>query len=230
MNKYFDYLLELIFTPLCCICKKEGVSICNECESQLLYKFPAKQNFSNIEESQIKTLITPLVYDKNTKKIIKAIKFWGNYKIIDKLDKILESFWQTNSGFFKNAILCPIPLHPARYKKRGFNQSEKIAKILSKRFKITTLNILERNKNTSQQALLKKAERKENLQNAFKIKNPITDFAKKIILIDDVYSTGSTIKAAAKTIRNHYSKVANLNINGLTITYSPKPAIISKKI
>ena len=94
-------------------------------------------------------------------------------------------------------LLIPIPLHKSRRRKRGFNQAELIARGLGKELGIpVSADSLLRTKKTSPQKELNDQERKSNLKNAFQLAKDNVKF-KKILLIDDIYTTGSTIDAAA---------------------------------
>ena len=93
-----------------------------------------------------------------------------------------------------------IPLHKSRRRKRGFNQAELIAKGLGRELGIpVSSNSLLRTRKTSPQKELNDQERKNNLKNAFQVVDPDVKF-KKVLLIDDIYTTGSTIDAAAAVL------------------------------
>lgn len=100
-------------------------------------------------------------------------------------------------------LIVPIPLHKSRKRKRGFNQAELIAKKLGLELGIPiSSDTLLRTKNTSPQKELNDQDRKSNLKNAFQVvKNDIK--SKKILLIDDIYTTGSTLDAAASALLHH---------------------------
>lgn len=100
-------------------------------------------------------------------------------------------------------LLIPIPLHKSRRRKRGFNQAELIARGLGKELGIpVSADSLLRTKKTSPQKELNDQERKSNLKNAFQLAKDNVKF-KKILLIDDIYTTGSTIDAAASVLLDH---------------------------
>lgn len=100
-------------------------------------------------------------------------------------------------------LLIPIPLHKSRRRKRGFNQAELIAKKLGKELKIpVSTDSLLRIRKTSPQKELNDQERKSNLKNAFQVVNNDVKL-KKVLLIDDIYTTGSTIDAAASVLLEH---------------------------
>lgn len=101
----------------------------------------------------------------------------------------------------KIQVIIPIPLHSKRQKKRGYNQAELFAKILGAHMGIPVrTDILIRAKNTVPQKELSETERKNNLKNAFKIAGSIVQL-KYILLVDDIYTTGSTMDTAALALK-----------------------------
>lgn len=104
----------------------------------------------------------------------------------------------------KEPIVIPIPLHRKKEKQRGFNQAEIIAQALSNEIKAPLeKNMLTRIKNTAPQMSLKDPkERAENIKNCFALNGSCTELADKdIIIVDDIYTSGATIKEAAKVLR-----------------------------
>lgn len=127
----------------------------------------------------------------------------------------------------QNFTLVPIPLHHRREKVRGFNQAEKIARLIGTMSGLPISDCLLRTKNTAQQAKLKRAQRKKNLHEAFVVKKiPLPD---KMILVDDVFSSGATLTSAAQTLRAQSKNPAKIVIGGLTIARRPLSVIIPKK-
>lgn len=110
-------------------------------------------------------------------------------------------------------MLIPIPLHQKRKRERGYNQTEILAKVISDRTKIPVeTNVLKRKKRTNPQKQLSDVERRKNIENAFLVQGEIR--AKAVALIDDIYTTGSTLDEAAKTLKNAgVSKVYFLTIS-----------------
>lgn len=117
-------------------------------------------------------------------------------------------YGQLAAYYSKNQIRCwnpqiiiPIPLHKKKMTKRGYNQAEIIASALGKELglKIDTRTLL-RTVYTNPQKDLGYRERKENLEHAFEIKGKLP--WKKILLVDDIYTTGATIDSAAKVLKN----------------------------
>jgi ComF family protein len=102
------------------------------------------------------------------------------------------------------AVIVPVPLHPMRYLSRRFNQSAELGRALSKLAGVAfDPAILLRTKKTRQQVGLGANERQDNVRGAFAVADAqkIEIAGKSVLLIDDVYTTGATVKAAAKALK-----------------------------
>ena len=105
-------------------------------------------------------------------------------------------------------ILVPIPLSLARFKKRGYNQAEILAKTLAKKFGFEVWNCLARTRETRTQVGLTKEKRKENVKGAFMLNTKYQIQNNNLILVDDVLTTGSTFSEAGSILkRNGAAKV-----------------------
>ena len=98
-------------------------------------------------------------------------------------------------------VLIPVPLHPARKRERGFNQAELLAEALSARSKFPTSNALERIRYTTTQTAFDRSERMENLHNAFRLRKKADVRGSRVLLIDDVLTTGSTLSECARVLK-----------------------------
>ena len=100
-------------------------------------------------------------------------------------------------------VIIPVPLHKSKLRLRGYNQAELIARELGKNLNISVdSNILRRNKRTKPQKELNDSGRKKNVKNAFIVEGNIVKY-KKIILVDDIYTTGSTIDGCARALKEN---------------------------
>lgn len=98
-------------------------------------------------------------------------------------------------------VLVPVPLHQSRRRHRGFNQAELVARSLGEQLHIPVdVRALRRVVNTSPQKALDDKERVKNIKNAFQAADNIVEY-KKIVLVDDIYTTGATIDACAAALR-----------------------------
>ncbi len=99
-------------------------------------------------------------------------------------------------------VIIPVPLHPKRLFKRKYNQSALLAQKLAKHFHKEYLPlVLKRKKNTISQGHLNRTKRQANVRGAFYISTPEEIQGKKILLIDDVYTTGATLNECAKILK-----------------------------
>ncbi len=195
-------LLNLIYPPICGICGKLNSNfICNKCQIQL-----EKQAEFKIE----KKAKTNYYFEKH----LYIFKYEGmirkiiiNYKFNDKsyLYKTIVNFLLKNEKFFSiletyDTILA-VPISKKREKERGYNQSELIAKELAKKLSKEYNNqCLFKTKNIIEQSKLNKEERQKNIQGVYELRNSNCLQDKKILLIDDIYTTGSTVNECCKIL------------------------------
>ena len=104
-------------------------------------------------------------------------------------------------------IIIPVPIHKKRKNERGYNQSELIAKEIAKNVKeINYQNPLKKTKNNERQSELKKDERKQNVKNVYEIQKAQIIQDNRIILFDDIYTTGSTADECAKILKENNAR------------------------
>ena len=158
---------------------------------------------------------TPLV-----RKIIWQMKFRENKWAAKILGKFLAEIFIKNSflinsskNFTEKIILIPIPIHKKRYQQRGYNQCEWLAKEMIKNLPksmrekiIYNPQILKRVLYTEKQSWHNEKDRKKNIKGVFKINSKINLFNRTIVLLDDVYTTGSTLLEARQTLEKAGAK------------------------
>ncbi len=104
-------------------------------------------------------------------------------------------------------IILPVPISKKRYKQRGYNQTELIAREIRKRTDIELVtNCLYKEKNNVPQSTLNKEDRIENVKNAYIIKNSKIIKDKRVIIFDDIYTTGSTVNECSKLLKQNNVK------------------------
>ena len=212
------FLKDLLFPKFCLGCGFLGAYICLNCQKKLNYiksdfcLYCGKSSLYGFthpgcrRDFGLDGFMSIFYYNNLLKKIIKSIKYrlavevWWELCLVigpDKLEKIGFYKKNTNRKFF----LQPVPLHPGRLAARGFNQAKIISQFFNQFLQIPMGDILLRKKDTFSQAQLKNnQDRYKNIRGAFAISSPaVAD--KNFILIDDVVTTGSTLKEAARTLK-----------------------------
>jgi len=103
--------------------------------------------------------------------------------------------------FSEKPLITFIPLSFGKERKRGFNQSELIARALGKITGLETISLLKKIKETQSQTRLKKEERLKNIEGAFSLKTDGLKLPENLILVDDIWTTGATMKEGSKILK-----------------------------
>ena len=195
-----DYILELIYPTKCGFCNQICKdAICKKCEIKL--KKYEINLIKNNKEYYSKSMHI-YRYQGDIRRIMIDYKFNNKpylYKTFAKI--VLKN--KKICGFLKNYdIIIPVPIHKIRKLKRGYNQTELIAKEISKNADLKLeRSVLVKQKNIATQSSLNRKNRKQNVNNAFAIRNEDKISNKKVLLFDDIYTTGSTVLECAKVLR-----------------------------
>lgn len=204
IEKILNRILNLIYPNVCgiCdeICKENICEKCNEKIEKNLVCKNKKYDDKNIFYEEHMYLFD--YKDEIREKIIQ-------YKFKEKpyMYKAFAEIFIKNEkvcNFLKSYdIMLPVPIHKKRKNERGYNQSDLIAKEISKQIEklIYKNNIIRKNKNTNPQSSLNKTERIENAKNVYEIMDKQIINNKKIIIFDDIYTTGSTVNECARLLK-----------------------------
>ncbi len=132
---------------------------------------------------------------------IHAFKYNGQFHLRHVLAGWLEAGFE-DSRIVSRPVdaLVPVPLHHVRYREREFNQAEELAKLVSRKCGAPVLNALRRTRYTSTQTKLDRAERMENLRGAFRVRHNAAVKERHIVLVDDVFTTGSTVEECSRVL------------------------------
>lgn len=210
------YLLDILFPHTCPVCRMpldEDEQICAQClgqmdrtEQALNRDNETERLFASVQHFSYGGCW--LRYKKNTQvqRLIHEAKFGnGNPLLLQQMGRECAMEWE-ETGFFDNVdVMVPIPLHKKRLRERGFNQSEYICKGLSEVLKIPVdTTHLTREKATKQQSLSSFSERQVGIKDAFRINHPEEWYGKTVMLVDDIITTGATMKAAMAEMKDVY--------------------------
>jgi ComF family protein len=137
-------------------------------------------------------------YEGVLRKLIHVFKFEGVRTLQRPLGAMLAQALPRESGF--DAIV-PMPLHWRRRWQRGFNQAELLAREIARKWNVPVSALVRRRRATAPQAGLTSAQRRKNMQGAFEAKRGMSVKGMRILLIDDVLTTGATASACARTLK-----------------------------
>lgn len=219
MNQLKEAIIGILFPRRCPVCSKivreKGNTICCGCRKKLHF----------LSEPLCKKCGKPLMnaeaefcydcehhthyfevgralflYEKEVKRAVQQMKYYNKKEYADFFVEVMGDYLGKQILQWEPQVIIPIPMYWKKKQKRGFNQAELLGKGLSKAMGIPyRSDLLRKTKNTDSQKELSNQERKKNLKNAFKIME--SDVKLEIVLlVDDVYTTGSTIDAAAKAL------------------------------
>lgn len=221
-----DFFLELAFPSFCLACRKEGTYLCLDCKSTLEvlehtyclcskhpFRLPPKSvsgKCSRCQGKKLAGLSFALSYGKQAlaRKLIYQFKYPPHITALAPTiaGLIVEHLVRaSNNGedFWNSGVLVPVPMEKKKLRQRGYNQAEILARHLSTIIKTPVeTNVLVKIKRTGPQMELSAAERQKNIDGAFSVKNPKAIAGKKVFLVDDVYTTGSTMEACAAILKS----------------------------
>lgn len=221
LRRAVDATLSLVYPPHCVVCNTEvepGVHLCASCEGGVRkIEAPSCRQCSSPFEGEItgsfccsncvdrKFHFTASVSCYRARGMVRDLihrfKYDRHYYLRHQLAiwaaEALEDERLQSPGF---DALIPVPLHPTRQREREFNQAEAIAELLGERFQKQVINALQRIRYTDSQTMHDRAERMENLRGAFRVRHPDAVLNRHLVLVDDVFTTGSTVEECARVL------------------------------
>jgi ComF family protein len=214
LNKIIKIIFDFIFPRICLSCNTklnldESV-ICNSCKNTIKI---VPQEFLKLE--YLKKFHNDLIIDdfescflfekeKVLQKVLHSYKYENKIYVGKFLGDLIYSNLEKFIKAWDGDLIIPVPLHSLKKAERGYNQSYYIAKQVAKRLEIPIdKKLLKRRRYTQSQTKMNLIERKENVKNAFMLKDKKKIFGKKIILVDDVITTGATIGECAKVLKEN---------------------------
>ncbi len=230
--RIINLILDLIYPPTCISCHKilntfsTERYLCSDCIKQ--YNFfdisgckicgrDTKEELCDIcskfEISHFNRNYSLFKYDGEYKSFIFKLKYGLNKKYSYAMSLLMYKYIVKNNLFNNIDIITCVPMHKTKQRKRGFNQSELLAKQLSKYLNVPYKNTIVRNKNTVPQSKLNFNDRFKNLNTVFQ---PIDNVninikGKNVLIIDDIYTSGATIMKCSKVLKQlHANEIYSL--------------------
>jgi len=221
-------LAGLLFPKSCMLCSKtlhqQEEVLCTTC----FYKL-ARTNFQGEAENPITEIFSgrlPLVsatsflfFSKGggTRQLIHKLKYKGKKEIGVYLGKQFGNQLNDSELFNTADAIVPVPLHPKKEHKRGYNQSLMIVEGMAKSMKVRVFSdVLYRKVHTSSQTKKSRYERWQNVKDIFEIKNGQCLEGKHVLLVDDVITTGATLEACG----NKLLEIPGIKLSIASIAYA----------
>lgn len=209
MRQIWTVPLVSMYPPICGICEKISKdTLCPKCnlelkkqaEVNILQKEEIEENIK--KEKYFEELMYIFKYEGQVRKLILDYKF--NEK--SYLYKTFVNFLLKNEKIFENIKkydkIIPVPISKKRNKERGYNQSMLIAEEIANKTNLELVNnCLIKTKNIIEQSKLNKEDRQQNIQGVYSLQNERLITNKKILLVDDIYTTGSTVNECCKILQ-----------------------------
>ncbi|MEI6533008.1 MAG: phosphoribosyltransferase family protein [Candidatus Roizmanbacteria bacterium] len=211
-------MIDILFPSLCLGCGKLGSYICLSCEASLVVYDRQKCIYCHedsylgfthpqcVKHEGIDGVFSVFMYNNTLKRVIKNIKYrfvsdaFSDVFRLLTLNRVEDLLCLCR--LVKNLSLQPVPLHKQKQKQRGFNQTIYVSEYLSTHLNLPIIEQVERVRYTLPQAQIHNlSQRYKNMIKAFSIKNKEMVARKNILIIDDVITSGNTIKSVAKVLK-----------------------------
>ncbi|MCL2401707.1 MAG: ComF family protein [Oscillospiraceae bacterium] len=197
---FVEVILNLFFPPRCVFCeevlKKNTDAYCKKCAENLPYTSDGGRQ----EGGHFGFCVSPLYYEGDVRKSIHRYKFDGAEGYSEPFGKIMSDFIASQPDVAFD-ILTWVPLSEARLDKRGYNQARSLAQCVADNLGVTAIDTLRKPFDTMPQSEIPKRQaRIENVVGAYDVIDPQRITGKRILLLDDVITTGATLNECAKTL------------------------------
>lgn len=225
LRRHLQGLIDFVFPPRCTACGvllagPADASFCADCFSRIRFVAPPLCPCCGVPiggagadhpcgECQVS--VPPYAvaralarYETVMHDVIHAFKYRGKITTGEVLGRMMAGYAYPGFSIAAYDLIVPVPLHPKRLRERGFNQAVILAREITRRFSLPLdFLTLRRRVFTAPQVNLGKDERPANVRGAFDVKDGKKVEGQKIILVDDVYTTGSTVGECARVLKTH---------------------------
>lgn len=202
--KCIDWILDLLFPRRCAFCRRltqQGALVCPQCRAKLpVTGAAARQDFPHLE-----ACYSPLYYVEPVRGSLLRYKFGGLSMYAEVYGEFLAKCIDEN-GISCDSITW-VPLSRRRLRKRGYDQAQLLAKELSARTGLPCQALLEKVRNNRVQSTVgSAAQRKQNVKGAYSVRKGLTLVHRRILLVDDIVTTGATLSECAAVLKQAGAK------------------------
>ncbi|GAW93148.1 ComF family protein [Calderihabitans maritimus] len=141
------------------------------------------------------------LYEGVLKEAVHCLKYRGKPSLSRPLGRLMAKVVETEAAYGRLELVVPVPLHPVRLRERGYNQSELLAREVADRLNLPVdCRVLTKTRNNVPQASLSRRERFSNVEGAFAVSSPSRVLNRRILLVDDIFTTGNTIRECSRVL------------------------------
>lgn len=209
-----EKIFEFIFPNSCGICGKIYKDwICPKC----YYKLKPELRYMSYKEDQFKLYYVG-EYEGTIRNLLLKFKFNESAYLANMFVEVICKNQNFAQNFKKYDCVIPVPMYEKNKRIRGYNQSALLAKGIGSRLGIKYAdNVLVKIKENNRQSELDGIHRAENVKNVYGIQNSELIDNKRVILVDDIYTTGSTVKECIRVLRKNNVKIVDVVVIAKTI-------------
>ncbi len=212
LSRLAGSVLDLLLPPSCAVCNSEGGFLCQGCESELprlrapycnICSDPGPRGMCRwcaTSPPAVDGIRAPYLMEDGARDMVYSLKYRNLRALAPELGRLLAEYLESTP--IASDVLMPVPLHPRRERERGYNQSVHLVRELGRRagLAIDTQG-LRRTRNTPPQVSIDgHEERRRNTDGAFECISTVD--GSRVLLLDDVVTTGSTMSACARALKD----------------------------
>jgi ComF family protein len=214
-----DGILDLVYPPFCLSCRRAGHYLCAECIEKIQFiEYPfcrvcgapceaARCVACKEREFAFESARSVAIFEGVLRDAIHAMKYDFHAAVAEPLGELMATRFPGSSLAGKVDLVIPVPIHRSRMLVRGFNQSEELARKLCRRVSLPLVtDVLYQPCKTKHQVNLSYDERASNMRGAFVVRDARKVAGKRVLVLDDVLTTGATANEAALALKNAGAK------------------------
>lgn len=203
-------VLDLLYPPVCLVCEAYAEPLCPECRATIRAVPPDLELPPGLAG-----VLSVGYHEEALRSAVLKLKFQRDAALVEPLGLLLAETLRPYLADWRAEALVPVPIHWSRRWERGFNQAELLARRVSRVLAVPFLPALQRRLKTPPQVGLEAQARRRNLRGAFAVRRAAEIRNRRLVLLDDVRTTGSTLGECAAVLHGAGARA----VFGLTLTF-----------